>query len=419
MSKQLAASTVKPPSFRDLSLSEIADSHEIITEEAALAEKPQHGVEDLRDLLVVAERQPGAVSLVDTTRHERVGRVEDVGRAPHSLSFHRDLSDDDRSGAFAYTQSRQGWLSKIDLYGGERVARLRGGFSGRDVAVSADDEYVIAGYYNPNHAVVADADTLEPIECIPARATDPDGREVDSRVSALRDVPGERLFLVTLKDAGTVWLVDYDDESFPVVAEIDVGSVLHDGVFTPDGRRFVLASQGDECLYVVDVAARAVVDEIPCEGPPHPSPGAIDSERGLGFSATVMSSAVTAWDLDTCERVATIDVPGHGMFLNAHPGAEYVWGDVVFDATDEANNSLLYCLDPDDLEVAQVIDTAEWGAGRSLHPEFSRDGEVVYVSLWDAGKLVVLDSATGELVAEIDGFETPTGKFLGARAGSP
>ncbi|ELZ09827.1 cytochrome d1, heme region [Natrinema thermotolerans DSM 11552] len=418
MSEQLAASTVRPPSFRELGLEEIADSLEVHREETDPPATPQYDCPDLRDLLLVAERQPGSVAVIDTTRHERLGRIENVGRAPHSIVFHRSLAENDPE-ASAYVQSRQGWVSKLDLSSGDLVRRVRAGTSGRAIAISADSNYLLAGYYNPNHAVVLDAETLEPLHRLPAHAVDPDGQSIASRICTVRDVPGERCFLVVLKDAGRVWLVDYDDPSFPIVDEVAVGRTLHDGVYGPDERYCYLASQGDECLYVLDVRERAVVDRVPTAGPPHPTPGAIDESRGLGFTGTVMSDAVTAWDLESREPVADIEVPGHGMFCNSHPDSDYVWGDVIFDDTDRDNEGVIYVIDPDDLRVSTVVDTTEWAPGRSLHPEFTRDGDHVYVSCWDAGKLLVFDSSTGALTAEIDGLETPTGTFLGDRATEP
>ncbi|ELY82942.1 cytochrome D1 domain-containing protein [Natrinema gari] len=419
MSEQLAASTVRPPSFREMALEAIADSRETRSEERVLPDAPRHGVTDLRDLLVVAERRPGSVSLVDTTRHECVGRIDGVGRAPHSIVFHRQLPANDREGAYAYVQSRQGWVSKLDLFGGELVARIRAGTSGRAIAISAGSAFLIAGYYNPNHAVILDADTLEPLHRIPAHAVDADGQSIASRICTVRDVPGERCFLLVLKDAGTVWFVDYGEPEFPIVDEIDVGRVLHDGVFSPDDRYFYLASQAEDCLYVLDVRQRTVVGRVPTAGPPHPSPGALDERRGLGIMGTVMTDAVTAWDLETWEPIADVRIPGHGMFCTAHPDSEYVWGDVVFDDTDRDNDGFIYQIDPDELVVSTVIDTTEWADGRSLHPEFTRDGDHVYVSCWDAGTLLVFNSSTGAFTAAIDGMETPTGTFLGDRATEP
>jgi hypothetical protein len=416
MSQQLLASTERPPRFGERDLATIADSREVHCTETDLPAKPQHGVADLRDLLLVAERRPGSVALVDTTRHEVVDRVANVGRAPHSIVFHSRLPANTRAGAYAYTQSRQGWVSKIDLFGGELVARVRGGTSGRAIATSADGAYVAAGYYNPNHVVIFDGETLEPLQRIATDAPGPDGDPVDSRVCTVLDVPAERCFAVVLKDAGRVWFVDYEEPSVPVVEELEVGPVLHDGVFSPDGRLLFLASQGAECLFAVDVRERRVVGRIPTAGPPHPTPGAIDRERGIAFTGTVMTDAVTAWDLDTLDPVGDVQVPGHGMFLASHPDCSMLWGDVIFDDTDRDNEGLCYLLDPAEMSVDRVVDTRTWCPGRSLHPEFTRDGQHVYVSCWDAGQLLVFDSETGQFTARIDDVTTPTGSFLGDRA---
>lgn len=44
-----------------------------------------------------------------------------------------------------------------------------------------------------------------------------------------------------------------------------------------------------------------------------------------------------------------------------------------------------------------------------MHPEFTADGSLVYVSDWDGGVVRVYDARTLEKVAEVTGIETPTG----------
>ena len=207
---------------------------------------------------------------------------------------------------------------------------------------------------------------------------------------------------------------DYTEEGFPVVIDEYVADRLHDGFFGPEGRYFFVASQADDVMGVIDTKEREVTTTIDTSKVPHPGPGAVDADRMRAYTTHMGAPKVTVWDLENFEVVDTVDVPGRGLFIRYHPESEYVWADVLFDS--EERNPLVYAIDPDSLEVAFQVDCSRWGVGRSLHPIFTGDGSQVYVSLWDAGKLVVLDSGTGEHVETLEGFTTPTGKFPARRA---
>lgn len=391
-----------------------AETHEILMEEDELPQEPQHGVEDLRDLMIVTERENNSIAIVDTTTHERIGRVEDVGNAIHVHDFHGKLGESSREGAYVYTQSREGWMYKVDLFGFNRVARLRAGTDARDIAVSRDNRYVAGGFYTPRQLTIADAGDMSHVETMEVSGENADGEVVPSQVHALYDVPEQGMYLMALFEAGRIQFVDYTQDDFPIVADIPVASRLHDGFFTADGRYFFIASQGDDLIGVIDTRTQELVARIDTAAVPHPGPGAVDPERNQAFTTHLGAPKVSVWDTERFELKEIIDVPGKGLFIRKHPESPYVWADVLFDSSE--TDSLVYQIDPEELEVVNTIDTSEWGSGRSLHPEFTRDGSQVYISLWDAGKLLVFDSVSGDFVAEIDGFTTPTGKFLGARA---
>lgn len=388
--------------------------HEVLMKESELPQSPQHGVSDLRDLLVVIERDNESIALVDSINHKLVGRINDVGNAIHVVDFHGDLPKNDRSGAYVYTQSREGWMYKIDLWGFNRVARLRAGTDARDIAVSSDNKYVAGGFYTPRQLTIADATDMSHVKTMEVSGKNKSGTVVKSQVHALYDVPEQGMYLMALFEAGRIQFVDYTQPDFPIVADIPVAARLHDGFFSGDGRYFFIASQGDNLIGVIDTQTQELAATIDTAAVPHPGPGAVDPERNQAFTTHLGAPEVSVWDTETFELKETIDVPGKGLFIQKHAESPYVWADVLFDSPE--TNSLVYQIDPESLAVINTIDTSQWGAGRSLHPEFTRDGSHVYISLWDAGKLLVFDSVSGEFVTEIGGFTTPTGKFLGARA---
>ncbi|RZH67533.1 cytochrome D1 domain-containing protein [Natrinema altunense] len=393
----------------------LKERHEILKEERELAQEPQHDL-DLRDIMVVTERNNASVAMIDTVNDRLMERVENVGKAIHVHDFHPELPEQTREGAYVYTQSRQGEMYKIDLFDFERVAVADAGTDARDIAVSRDGNYVIGGFYNPNHLVICDAETMEPIKRIPTHTVNPDGESLGSRVCSLYDVPEEGLFLAGLKEGGEVWLIDYTQEDFPVVATIECGRTLHDGFFTADGRYFMIASQTDNQMDIIDTHERSHVAAIPMDGVPHPGPGALYPDEDLAFTTHAGSPSVGVWNTETWEAEKMIDVRGSGLFIRKHEHSDYVWADVIL--TDSEDDAYVYTIDPDTLEVDQEIDCSQWGAAAAIHPEFSRDGEKVYISVWkgENESILVFDPNTGELLTQIEDLLAPTGKFLGVRA---
>ncbi|MEF8783026.1 MAG: cytochrome D1 domain-containing protein [Haloarculaceae archaeon] len=400
----------------------LKERHEVITPDSELPQSAEHDL-DLRDIMVVTERENASVSMIDTINDDFMGRVPDVGKAIHVHDFHPDLPEQGREGAYVYTQSRQGEMFKIDLFGFNRVAVADAGTDARDIAVSQDGEWVIGGFYNPNHLVICDAETMEPIKRIPTRTVNPDGQNVGSRVCSLYDVPGQELFLAGLKEGGEVWLIDYSEgdtgeDSFPVVATLDCGRILHDGFFTEDGRYFMIASQEDDQIDVIDCQEQEHVAAIPMDNVPHPGPGALYPEEDRAFTTHAGAGSVGVWNTETFEREELIDTRGPGLFIQKHEESDYVWVDVIL--TNSADDAYVYLVDPESLEVVQEIDCSQWGAAATIHPEFSRDGSKVYISAWqgDTQGIFVFDPNTGEKIDEIgtDELMRPTGKFLGLRA---
>ncbi|MFB6084026.1 MAG: cytochrome D1 domain-containing protein [Halorientalis sp.] len=407
-------------------MSTIKDTQEVLMEPSALPQQKQHDV-PLKDLMVVTERENASVTMVDTIDNEKLARVNDVGKAIHVHDFASGPLTGEREDAYVYTLARSGWLYKVDLFGFNRVARVRGGTDARKPATSRDDKYVAAGFYNPNHVLIADAEDLTPLKRIPTWGVNPDGQSVKSRVCAVHDVSREGAWIVALKEAGQVWMIDYTQDGFPVTDTFRVGGILHDGFFTGEGRYFHVASQADNLMGVIDTKERELVARVPTSKVPHPgTPFCQDAKRDLAFVPCAGANKVTAYDTETFEPVKNIDVPGKGLFSFKMPDDEckYVWTDNVLSG-DHTTAATINQIDPETLEVRKTVDTSKLvdfqgtethPKSRALHPEHSRDGSKIFVSLWDAGKIVVLDSTTGEHIDTIDGLTTPTGEFTGYRA---
>jgi nitrite reductase (NO-forming)/hydroxylamine reductase len=383
---------------------QIAESHQVLIDEASLPPEPSHDG-NLDNLLLVTEREARSIAVFDGDTHHLLGHIEASYRA-HGYAF------DPTSARWAYNVGRDGWLFKIDLYTLRAVTKVRVGLDSRGLAISDDGRFVIVGNYIPNSAVILDARTLEALKVITTEGADPQGEFVSSRVCITSDVSPEKVgpyFILALKEAGQMWRIDYSQPDFPVDKVEGVGNILHDGFLSPDNQYFYIASQTDNWMAVIDVAEWALVDQIRTGDTPHPGSGAAWEANGRVYGATVHAGEglITVWNLANNEIVAKIETSGPGLFLRSHPDSPYVWADTVFG--DPPNR--IYVIDKQSFELVGVIEEGK----QTVHPEFTTDGKFVYVADWQGNVVRVYDATTLEKVAEIGGVTTPSGIFNTSR----
>ena len=93
-------------------------------------------------------------------------RLERIARFPTRYALHggpKFTAD----GRYVFFASRDGWIAKYDLWNLETVAEVRAGLNTRNIAVSGDGQWVIAGNYLPHTLVVLDARDLTLVKLIP------------------------------------------------------------------------------------------------------------------------------------------------------------------------------------------------------------------------------------------------------------
>ena len=386
-------------------LEDIQDSFEIIIPENELPTTPSHE-SDLGNLMLVTEREVQSIAVIDGDTHELISHIAASYRA-HGYAF------DPTNERWAYNMGRDGWVFKIDLYSLQPVRKVRVGLDSRGIAISDDGRYLITGNYIPATAVILDAQTLEPIKVISAHTTNPEGEEVDSRICIVSDVSPDLVgsyFILGLKEAGQMWRVDWSDPEFPIERVENVGHILHDGFLSPDNTRFYIASQDDNWMGVIDVENWELVEQIETGIKPHPGSGATWEVDGVEYGATVHAGEgkISIWNLANNEIVGTVETAGAGLFIRSSHNSPYGWADAVFAA--EPHSITVFEKSPP-FEVVGLIEDGE----RTLHPEFTADGAYVYISDWDGNVVRVYDAVSLELVAEIEGVETPTGIFNTSR----
>lgn len=386
-------------------LKDIQESQAVIIEDGDLPAAPTHNG-NLDNLMLVTEREVQSIAVIDGDSHKLLGHIPASYRA-HGYTF------DPTDHRWAYNMGRDGWVFKIDLYSLQPVRKVRVGLDSRGIAMSDNGKYLIAGNYIPATAVILDAQTLEPLKVIETNATNPEGKEVASRVCIVSDVSPDLVgpyFIIALKEAGQMWRIDWSQPDFPIDKVENVGHILHDGFLSPDNTRFYIASQVDNWMGVLDVPNWKLITQIGTGETPHPGSGATWDAGGVTYGATVHAGEgkVSIWDLATNEIVGSVATAGPGLFVRGHHESPYIWADAVF--AEEPHAITVFEKSPPFEKVGEIDDGV-----RTLHPEFTADGAFAYVSDWDGNLVRIYDAQTLELVKEIDGINTPTGIFNTSR----
>ena len=123
---------------------------------------PAPALQGTGDLGVVIERAQGALTLVNTSRREAIGRVTGLGDLSHaSVVFSRDER-------FAYVFGRDGGLTQVDILAQRITDRVMQAGNSIGGAISADGSLVVAQNYTPGGIKVFDAATLELLADLPA-----------------------------------------------------------------------------------------------------------------------------------------------------------------------------------------------------------------------------------------------------------
>jgi len=327
-------------------------------------------------------------------------------------------------GRFVYFASRDGWISKFDMYRLETVAEVRAGINTRNAAVSADDRYVLVGNYLPQDLVLLDARDLSLIKVIPA--TDDFGK--GSRVSAVYTAPPRRSFIVALKDIKEVWEISYADHPPPVYGGLVHDYRLGEGLAEPDHfpiRRIKLDDYLDDFFFdqsyehligasrdgnkgqVVNLIVGRKIADVDLPGLPHLGSGITWPWNGTTVLATpnLREGMVSIIDTANWKTIKKISTLGPGFFMRSHENSPYAWVD-VFSGPDK---DAMQVIDKQTLEIVKTLRPAP--GKTSAHVEFTRDGKYALVSIWETdGAVVVYDANTLEEVKRLP-MNKPVGKY--------
>lgn len=143
--------------------SRIEASHIVTLETSTLPDKPSYEA-DMLNLFVVVESGDHHVTILDGDTFEPLARFQSRFALHGGAKFSPD-------GRFTYLASRDGWVTKYDLYSLQVVAETRAAINTRNIAVSSDGRYVIVGNTLPHNLVLLDAEDLSLIKIVDVVST--------------------------------------------------------------------------------------------------------------------------------------------------------------------------------------------------------------------------------------------------------
>ena len=396
-------------------LEDIRQSQIVYEDAQGLPDKPVWDADPM-NLFIVVELGDHHATLLDGDRFEPIHRFQ----TRFALHGGPKYSPD---GRFVYFGSRDGWVTKYDIYNLKVVAEVRAGINMRNVAVSSNGKYLIAGNYLPNTLVVFSTDELSPLKIIPVASGDS-----GSRVSAVYDAAPRNSFIAALKDIPEVWEISYEDnpprgfgdwihdyredsgdlkkkEKFPV-RKISVDDYLDDFFFNQQYDLLIGASRSGQGQ-VVDLDLGRVTHSIDLPGMPHLGSGITWNYQGRRVLATpnLKENAVSIIDMETWKTIKRIDTLGPGFFMRSHENTNYAWVDVFFGPEKEA----MHVIDKSTLKIVKTLRPAP--GKTAAHIEFDKQGQHALLSIWDMdGELIVYNAETLKEIKRLP-MKKPSGKY--------
>jgi len=381
--------------------------------------KPTFDADPL-NLFVVVETGDHHVTILDGDTFTPIYRFQSRFALHGGPKFSHD-------GRFVFFASRDGWVTKFDLWNLKIVAEVRAGINTRNIAISRDAKHVAVANYLPYTLVILSADDLS-VEKI-FNVADRTGKT--SRVSAVYQAPPRNSFIAALKDVPEIWEISTDPDAPPqhpgfvhsyekgmvealgttqglfALRRIEIDEPLDDFFFDQPYRNLLGSARSGKGAVVVNLTVGRSIRRLDLPGLPHLGAGITFDYNGRRVMATpnLKQGKISVIALDDWSIVKEIETPGPGFFMRSHEATRYAWTDVMM----SKHRDTIQIIDKTTL---QIVHTLTPSPGKTAaHVEFDRYGKHALVSVWeDDGALVVYDAQTFKEVKRIP-MRKPSGKY--------
>ncbi|BAM92780.1 NirN protein [Bradyrhizobium oligotrophicum S58] len=394
------------------------EASRVVHAQAEKLDRPRFDADPM-NLFVVVEAGDHHATILDGDRFEPLTRFQTRFALHGGPKFTPD-------GRYVFFMSRDGWVSKYDLWTLTMLAEVRAGINARNIAISRDGKHIAVANYLPHTLVMLSTDDLSVEKIFDVK----DKHGKSSRVSAVYQAPPRDSFIAALKDVGEIWEIATDPNAPPVypgfvhshekgmiealpssqglfaLRRIEVPEPLDDFFFDPPYRNLIGSAREGRAI-VVNLTVGRDVKQLDLPGLPHLGSGISWTWDGRRVMATPLlkEGKISVLDMQDWSEVKVIETPGPGFFMRSHENTPYAWTDSMMGAKKDT----LSIIDKRSLEVVRSI-TPEPGK-TAAHVEFDKSGRHALVSIWeDQGALVVYDAQTFTELKRLP-MSRPSGKY--------
>lgn len=375
---------------------------------------------DPLNLFVVVESGDHHVTILDGDKFEPLARFASHFALHGGPKFTPD-------GRYVFFASRDGWVTKYDLYALRVVADVRAGINTRNIAISADGRHVAVANYLPHSLVILRSTDLAVEKIFDVR----DRWKHSSRVSAVYQARPRNSFIAALKDVPEIWEIATDPKAPPVYEgfvhsheksmqealastsglfarrRIAVKEPLDDFFFDQSYRNLIGSSRDGKHARVVNLNTGQTIASIALPSLPHMGSGITFTYKGRRVMASphLREGKISVIDMTSWKLIKTIKTQGPGFFMRSHENTPYAWAGVFFGPHRDLVNII-------DKRTLKIVKTLRPVPGKTAaHVEFDRSGRHALLSIWDMdGAVIVYDAARLKEVKRLP-MVRPAGKY--------
>ena len=357
---------------------------------------------DPLNLFIVVESGDHHITILDGDTFEPIHRFESRFALHGGPKFTPD-------GRFVFFASRDGWVTKFDLFTLQVIAEVRAGINTRNLAISSDGATLAIANYLPHTLVLLNSEDLSVDKIFKVKSR----QGVSSRVSAVYQARPRKSFIAALKDVPEAWEISTDSsranssEGMFSLRRVDTGEPLDDFFFDQPYRHMLGSSRDGKSARVIDLVSGKTVTGIDLPGLPHMGSGITFDFEGRRVMATphLRAAKISIIDMTTWKVIKTIKTQGPGFFMRSHENSPYAWAGVFFGP----NRDLVNIIDKRTLEIVKTLRPVP--GKTAAHVEFDKSGTHALLSIWDMdGAIIVYDAKTLKPVKQLK-MVKPAGKY--------
>ncbi|NPA51337.1 MAG: c-type cytochrome [Aquificae bacterium] len=332
---------------------------------------------DIKNVTLVVERGKNSIWILE--KENLLGKFK-FSNVHGGIKF-------SKTGNYVFVPSRDGWVAKVNIKRGSFVGKVRPCVYLRNIDISQD--YILASCWLPKSLVLLDKKSLKPVKIF----------KVGGKISAVYSLYKEPKAVFSFRDKTGIYLLDLNDFKF---RRIDTKSSIVGFFIDPFDRYLIGSSKEEKKLFVYDLESGSIVFKNDIPSMPHLFSVAVWYNKGNFYFGTrhISSPILTVWKMYDWSLEKQIKLSGNGFFVRTHPDTPYLWTDVSSDT--------LVLINKRNFQTKQITPIK----GKTfLHTEFSGDGKLAYLSIYDKnGYLLILNSQTLKEVSKFSA-SLPVGKY--------